>query len=118
MNGASVRFYSLELKNYFRNLWKGYFFYRYLFKSPSKQLGPIFRYSEQNWSKVSSPLFFEESSYAELFESADKAKLIAASLLSVDISEVSSSIDSFREGYPYTVYILFLNRLPSLSSIE
>jgi hypothetical protein len=116
MNGINFRFKSLDFKRSLRNLWKGYFRYRYLFNAPVRELGPIFKYSEQRWSNVSSPLFFEESSYAELFESADKSKLIAASLLSVDISEVSSSIDSFREGYPYTVLISLL-RLPSLSSI-
>jgi hypothetical protein len=97
--------YVLRMKQAFRNLWSGYFSFRYLNSTSIKNFKPVFGYSYNKWKDVSSPLLFEESRYVELFEAADKSKFIAASLVSVDLAEVNSSIDSFREGYPYTVYL-------------
>jgi hypothetical protein len=99
--------YTLFFKNKARSLWGGYFGFRYLAASSIKTNGPVISYSYNRWKNNTSPLLFEESKFIELFEAADKSKLIAASLLSVDIADVNTSIDSYREGYPYTVKIIF-----------
>ncbi len=102
--------FNLSLKSKFRNLWGGYFSFRYLNTTSLSNwanYGPVFKYSHNRWLNPSSPLTFEESKFNELFEAADKSKLISASLLAVDISEVSTTIDSFREGYPFTVRIAY-----------
>ncbi len=99
--------YIFNIKQRLRNLWSGYFGFRYLNSTSVKNFGQVFSFSYNRWRNVSSPLIFEESKYIELFEAADKSKFIAASLLSVDISEVNSSIDNFREAYPFTVTYIF-----------
>ena len=108
MNGlskASANVFSF--KKSLRNLWSGYFSFRYLNSFSVKNFGPVSGFSFNRWKSVSSPLLFEETKYIELFEAAEKSKFIAASLLSVDISEVNSSLDSYREGYPFTVNYSF-----------
>ena len=97
----------LSLKKALRGIWPGYFAFRYLNTFSIKSYGPVGSYSMSHWKNVKSPLIFKESKYIELFEAAEKSKFIAASLISVDISEVNSSIDSYREGYPFTVCIKF-----------
>jgi hypothetical protein len=109
MNGLSktpANVMILNLKKNLRNLWSGYFGFRYLNSFSIKNLGPVSSFSVNRWKSVSSPLLFEETKYIELFEAAEKSKFIAASLLSVDICEVNTSLDSYREGYPFTVKII------------
>lgn len=97
---------NLFIKSKLRSLWSGYFSFRYLNTTALSNVNnysPVFKYSFKKWQNPTSPLLFEESKYIELFEAADKSKYIASTLLTVDISEVSSVLDSYREGYPFTV---------------
>ena len=106
MNGlSSASNYIFSLKKALRGVWPGYFAFRYLNTFSIKSFGPVGSYSVSRWKNVTSPLMFKESKYIELFEMAEKSKYIAANLVSVDIADVSSAIDSYREGYPFTVRI-------------
>lgn len=64
--------------------------------------GPVLSFSEYRFRKLN--VFpFRDSKFNELFEMADKAKYIGASMLTIDIAELSSSVDNFKENYPFTV---------------
>lgn len=45
-----------------------------------------------------------ETKMHELFELSEKSDLFSASMLQVDISEISS-VDTYKENYPFTVII-------------
>ena len=107
---------SHSFKTRVRGLWGGYFSFRYLNTnklSDNKKYDAVLNYSFDKWRNPISPLFNKQSKFVELFEAADKSKFISASLIAVDISEVSSNIDSYREGYPFTV-INYFNKIDCL----
>lgn len=97
----------LRLKSTLRGLWSSYFNLRYLNVLNKKTTyGEVHKYSFDQWRHPSSPLIFEESKINDLFEYASKSKYLSSSLLAVDIVEVSASVDSYKEGYPFTVIII------------
>ena len=102
INKNSTKNYLL-LKSKLRNLWSSYFNIRYLNVFGRENNGEVYKYSFNDWKHPSSPLFFQETKFNDLFEFASKAKLLSASLLTVDVVEVSASIDCYKEGYPFTV---------------
>jgi hypothetical protein len=79
-----------------------YFKFRYLNALNVNFKGQVYKNSFENYSKNISPLYFSESKVQELFELADKAKFLSASLIQIDIQEVNS-VDNYKEGYQYTV---------------
>jgi len=91
------------LKTKLRSLWGGFYNVRYLnvFQRPNN--GSVYQYSYNKWINPTSPLLFQESKFSDLFEYASKSKYLSASMLAVDITEVSSSIDTYKENYPFTV---------------
>ena len=91
------------LKSKIRGLWSSYFNLRYLniFRKPNK--GIVYQHSFNQWKNPASPLVFQESKFDDLFEYASKSKLLSASMIDVDIVEVSGSIDNYKEAYPFTV---------------
>jgi hypothetical protein len=92
----------LGVKRFVRKFYPGYFNFRYLnFIGGPTGYGPIFSYAFSSFKHVESPLLFEDSKIQELFETAEKARYLAASLVSVDCAELVT-IDSFRENYPFT----------------
>ena len=93
----------LLLKSKLRSLWSSYFNFRYLNVFSRVNNGEVYKYSFNDWKHPSSPLFFQETKFNDLFEFASKAKLLSASFLAVDVVEVSASIDNYKEGYPFTV---------------
>lgn len=78
---------------------------RYLGLFSKNQTGEIYKHSFE--THYNSNFFFnEESRMNELFELAEKSDLFAASMLQVDISEISS-VDTYKENYPFTVNKIF-----------
>ena len=68
----------------------------------SNKRGEIYDHSYKKYFFQSNFFFNEETRMHELFELAGKADFIAASMLQVDFSELSS-VDTFKENYPFTV---------------
>jgi len=64
--------------------------------------GDLYKYSFEKYVMPKTLLFFEDSKFEELFELADKAILLALSMLEIDIAEINS-IDNFKENYAFTV---------------
>ena len=93
----------LLVKSKLRGVWSSYFNFRYLNIFSKSNNGQVYTHSFNDWRHPTSPLLFQESKFNDLFEFASKSKLISASLLAVDIIEVSGSIDCYKEGYPFTV---------------
>lgn len=91
----------------FRNVFKNYFNYRYLLTKNTFNFGKIFKFSKDQF-QVAKPLANYESKMQELFELSSKAKFFSASLLSINISECST-VDSYKENYPFTVNNFFFN---------
>ncbi len=79
-----------------------YFKFRYLNAMNVNLSGQVYKNSFDYYTNNVSPLYFSESKMQELFELADKAKFLSASLIQIDIQEVNT-IDNFKEGYQYTV---------------
>lgn len=96
---------NLTIKRTLRNTFgNNYFKLRYLNSMNVKLDGQVYKNSIDSYTNNVSPLFFSESKIHELFEVADKAKFLSASLIQIDIQEVNT-IDNYKEAYPYTVYI-------------
>jgi hypothetical protein len=94
---------NLFFKRNFRSLFGPlYYKLRYLNTNNVNTDGQVYKTSMDHYINNPSSLFFSESKMQELFEYADKAKFLGASLLSIDISEINV-IDSYKENYPYTV---------------
>ncbi len=111
---------NLAFKRGIRNIWSGFYNMRYLGGVQQSSSGAnIFSNSINQWKNPLYPLINRESKFAELFEAASKSKYISASIIAVDISEVTQ-LDSYREGYPFTVYNIIYthNRLHMLNSIN
>jgi hypothetical protein len=80
---------------------------RYLGLFTKNHPGEIYKHSFESQYKYSNFFFNEESRMNELFELADKSDLFSSSMLQIDISELSS-VDNYKESYPFTVIILKL----------
>ncbi len=94
---------NLRFKNLFRRMiGQTYFKYRYLNTLNLSLNGQVYKNSIDHFINNPSPLNFPESKFQELFELADKVKFLSASLIQIDIMELNT-MDSFKEGYPYTV---------------
>ena len=101
---------NLMFKVMFRNtIGQTYFKFRYLNTFNIGLNGQVYKNSIDYYMKNPSPLNFPESKYQELFEIADKVKFLSASLIQIDINELNT-VDSFKEGYPYTVIFSIKNR--------
>jgi len=90
------------LKYYLKKSIPIFFNLRYLNLHKIKKPGEIYKYSLEKYALPKTNLPFEESKFEELFEIADKLEFLAASMLEVDIAELSS-IDNFKENYTFTV---------------
>lgn len=101
-----------SIKRLFRQSFGSFYFkFRYLNALNVNLKGQVYKNSFDHYTKNISPLYFSESKMQELFELADKAKFLSASLIQIDIQEVSS-IDNYKEGYTYTApYAKFLKML-------
>jgi hypothetical protein len=75
---------------------------RYLGLFSKSHKGEIYKHSFENQYRYSNFFFNEESRFNELFELAEKSDLFSASMLQMDISELSS-VDNYKENYPFTV---------------
>ena len=94
---------NLIFKNIFRRIiGQKYFKFRYLSTQNISLNGQVYKNSIDYYMNNPSPLNFPESKFQELFELADKVKFFSASLIQIDILELNT-IDSFKEGHPYTV---------------
>jgi hypothetical protein len=96
--------FNFMYKTKLRNLFKGYYNYRYLNSTGGLNFGKYFQFSVDEYTKQPKALSFYDSKIQELFELADKSKFLGASLLSVSINELNI-IDSYKENYPFTVII-------------
>ncbi len=104
--------YSIGIKRLLRQTFGSFYFkFRYLNKSNISLNGQVYKNSFEGYNNNLSPLFFSESKMQELFELADKAKFLSASLIQIDIQEINS-VDNYKEGYLYTApYAKFLKIL-------
>jgi len=102
-NGIETINNYLRLKSFFRGLGSFYFNLRFLNVLRKPNNGEVYKYSFNQWRHPNSPLIFQESKINDLFEYASKSRYLSSSLLAVDIAELTSSIDSYKEGYPFTV---------------
>jgi len=87
---------------HFRRLFPFYYNLRYLNIFYLSKPGEIYNYSYQKYLLPKTLLFLEDSKFEELFEMADKAEYLAASMLEIDISEINPT-DNFKENYTFTV---------------
>ncbi len=88
---------------------------RYLNIYAKSNTGDIYKYSFERFTRHKTQLYFEESKFEELFELADKAIYLSASMLEIDISEIDS-MDNFKECFTFTVnMILFFSLVISFS---
>lgn len=92
------------LKYHLKKSFSIYFNMRYLNTLKIKNPGEIYKYSFEKYASPKTNLSFEESKFEELFEIADKLEFLAASMLEIDIAELSS-IDNFKENYTFTVLL-------------
>lgn len=75
---------------------------RYLNVLFAPKKGDIYKHSFKEYALPRTRLKFGDSKLEELFEMADKAEYLAASMLEIDLAELSST-DNFKENYTYTV---------------
>lgn len=66
--------------------------------------GYIYKNSLREFGCGRTSLMFEDSKLEELFELADKAEYLAASMLEIDLAELNPT-DNFKENYTFTVII-------------
>jgi hypothetical protein len=103
--------YNIGIKRVFRRTFGSiYFKFRYLNASNISLNGQVYKNSFDYYTNNVSPLYFSESKMQELFELADKAKFLSASLIQIDIQEVNT-VDNHKEGYQYTVRIIYLGSI-------
>ncbi len=91
------------IKNNYRRLFLFYYNLRYLNVLFLRKKKEIYRFSYENFVKSRAFIFMQDSKFEELFEMADKAEYLAASMLEIDLSEVNPS-DNFKENYIFTVF--------------
>lgn len=92
----------IVLKNIVRSIGAKLYNFRYLNTLNFASDKPVYAYSLFKYKHGNSPMFFRESKVHELFESSDKAKYLAATLISIDSSELGT-VDSYKDNYPFTV---------------